>query len=449
MDPVLLARIQFAFTIGFHFIFPPISIGMAWLIAWIMTRWVRTGEDRYRDTARFWIRIFGATFAMGVATGITMEFQFGTNWATYSRYVGDIFGAPLAAEAIFSFFLESSFLALLLLGWSRLSRRALWFASLMVAVGATLSAFWILAANSWQQTPAGYRIVGSRAELTSFFEAIFNPSTLPRFFHTLTASFVTGAFFMMALSACVLLRRPRSGAALYSLKVSLVVALVSSLAQVGIGHWHTLQVVEYQPAKLAAFEAHFRTESPAGQTLIGIPDEEAMTVRYGLTVPMLLSLMAYADPDATVRGLEEFPREDWPPVALTFLSFRLMVAMAGVFVLLPAWGVHLWRKGRLANGRLFLWATILCLPLPTLCNELGWITAEVGRQPWVVWHLLRTSDAVSPVVSAREIVLSLAVFGILYLVLFILWIAVLTHLVRRRIADEADRPEPTRGEAAP
>ncbi|MBU1707440.1 cytochrome ubiquinol oxidase subunit I, partial [bacterium] len=242
MDVVLLSRIQFALTIGFHFIFPPLTIGLSWLIFWIMTKYKKTGEDIYRKMARFWIKVFTLSFAIGVATGIVMEFQFGTNWSEYSRFVGDIFGAPLAAEGIFAFFLESSFLALLVLGWNRLSVKVHWFSSLMVAFGSTLSALWIIIANSWQQTPAGFEIVDGRAVLTNFWAAAFNPSTIPRYLHTVDAALISGAFFMMGLSAWFLLKGRHMEFAKRSLKLGLIVAFVTSALELGLGHYHAVQV---------------------------------------------------------------------------------------------------------------------------------------------------------------------------------------------------------------
>jgi cytochrome bd ubiquinol oxidase subunit I len=430
MDANILARIQFAVTVGFHFLFPPITIGLSWLIVFIMSRYLMTRDEVYKTMSHFWIRILAATFAIGLATGLTMEFQFGTNWSAYSRYVGDVFGAPLAIETIFAFFLESSFIALLVFGWGRLSFRMLWFAGLMVAVGASLSAFWILAANSWQQTPAGFQIANGRAELTSFAEAICSASTLPRVLHTLLAAMLSGAFVMAAISAIHLLRNPRSRPARISMQIGVGAAMLFGVLQFPAGHLHAVQVVKTQPEKLAAFEAHFETQKPAYQILLGIPDEEARTVRYPIRIPRLLSLLAYGNLSAEVKGLEEYPRGDWPPVAATFLSFRLMVLLGTLFALIPLWGLLLWARGTLFTNKTFLWVAMLCGPLPLIANELGWITAEVGRQPWTVWHLLRTKDAASVSVSAGTILFSLIVFSVLYLFLFFVWISVLRRLIR-------------------
>ena len=439
MDPVLLARFKFAMTIGFHFIFPPITIGMAWLLVWMLSRWRASGDEAWGRAARFWLKVFGITFAVGVATGITMEFQFGTNWAKYSRFVGDIFGAPLAAEAIFTFFLESTFIGVLLFGWGRLSKRTIWFASLMVAVGATLSAFWIIVANSWMQTPDGYRIakyvvngiVIERAELTDFAAAVFNASTLPRFFHTMAAALTTGAMFVAGLSAWLLLKGRHVDIARRSLASGLVLALVASVVQMGLGHWHAVQVAHTQPEKLAAFEGLYDTQEGAPALLFGIPNDETERTDYAVAVPRMLSLLAFGDMDAKVQGLKDWPKDQRPPTMLTFFPFHIMVALSGYFVLMPALGLWLWWRKRLFDSRLFLRIALWSIPLPILACQLGWMSAEVGRQPWIVYRVMRTSDAISPasVVSAGHILFSIIVLAVIYLGLFVGWV----YLLRRQL----------------
>jgi cytochrome d ubiquinol oxidase subunit I len=290
VDAALLARIQFALTVSFHYIFPSITIGMAWMIVWMLTRHLRTGDPLYQRMARFWIKVFALSFAVGVATGITMEFQFGMNWARYSRFVGDIFGVPLAAEGILAFFLESSFLGILLFGERRVSRRVYWFSSLMVAVGSTLSAFWIVVANSWQQTPAGYQIVNGRAELVDFWAAVFNPSTVERFLHTVDGTLVAGAFFILGLSAWFLLRGQHLEFARRSLSMALVAGFLASALQVPLGHFHAVQVAETQPVKLAAFEGLWETQTNAPLLLFGIPNREQRRTDFALDLPGLLSI---------------------------------------------------------------------------------------------------------------------------------------------------------------
>lgn len=431
MDVVMLSRIKFALTAGFHFIFPPLSIGLAWMLVWMLGRYRKTGDELYGRMARFWLKILGITFAAGVATGITLEFQFGTNWSQYSRYVGDIFGAPLAAEGIFAFFLESVFMGVLLFGWGRMSKRGLWFAALMVAVGATLSAFWIIVANSWMQTPAGYHIVNGRAELLNFFDAVFNPSTLPRYFHTIVGAMVTGAMFVMGLSAWFILKGRELEFARRSMTIALVVALGASIAQLPIGHVHVVQVARYQPEKFASFEGLYETQTAAPALLFGVPNDEAERVDYAVRIPGALSLMAFGKLDAEVKGLKDFPREDRPPMAITFYSFHLMVMLGMYFIALSMLGLFLlWRK-KLFDSRLFMRLAFWSIPLPIIANELGWIAAEVGRQPWIVYGLLRTADAATPayVVSAGQIILDIVVLGLIYAVLFVAWV----YLIRRQL----------------
>jgi cytochrome d ubiquinol oxidase subunit I len=448
MDALTLSRIQFGVTVGFHFIFPSITIGLAWLVFFFMTRWRRTGRADDRAVARFWSKLLALTFAVGVATGIAMEFQFGTNWAPYARFVGDIFGAPLAFEGIFAFFLESTFLAVLVFGWNRVSPRTLWVSSLLVAIGATLSAFFILAANSWQQTPAGFKLAGGRAELTNLAEAVLNPSTVPRFLHTLDAVLMAGAFFVMGLSAWFLLRGRHVEFAKRSFTPALIAALVTSVLQLGLGHFHAVQVAGTQKEKLAAMDLNFETRREAPLVVFGIPDRERETVRYAVEVPKALSILAGFSPATEVKGLKDFPKDEWPPLAPSFYSFHAMVALGGYFVVLCALGVVLlWRKMLYAGGRpskIFLKAALFSIPLPIVANELGWILAEVGRQPWVVYHLLRTQNAYSATVPPGQVLMSLVGFSVLYLLLFVLWIFVL----RREMLHGPEDGEPQKGAAA-
>ncbi len=438
MDAVLLARIQFGLTIGFHFIFPSITVGMAWFIFWFMERYRATRDERYIVQGRFWLKLFAVTFALGVATGITMEFQFGTNWANYSRFVGDIFGAPLAAEGILAFFLESTFIGVLLFGQHRFSHKVIWFASLMVASGATLSAFWIIVANSWMQTPAGFEIIEGRAVLTSFTEAVFNPSTFPRFFHTIVACGACGAFFIMGVSAYYLLKRKHLDFAKQALVTALVGAFVISVLQIGMGHWHAVQVANTQPIKLAALEAHYETSSHAPMILFGIPNDKEERVDAAIEIPSMLSLMIGFDSSTEVKGLKAFPRDERPPVMPVFFSFRIMVLMGFFFVGLTGLGLLLWKKKLLFQNRPYLVLTMFSLPLPIIANELGWFSAEVGRQPWIVYGVpgMKTSEAVSVNVSAGEILFSIIMFSIIYSLMFVLWI----HLMRRIIQKGPETP---------
>ncbi len=431
MDPVLLARIQFAVTVGFHFIFPPLTIGMGWLIFYFMSRYKKTRDEIFRGIARFWIKVFALTFAVGVATGIVLEFQFGTNWAAYSRFVGDVFGAPLAAEGIFAFFLESTFVGVLIWGWKRFSVKTLWFSSLMVAVGATLSAFWIIVANSWMQTPAGYQVIAGRAELTDFWAAVFNPSTLPRYLHTIDACLITGAFFMLGISAGYLRRGDHEDFARKSFKTALVAGFIAAVLQLPLGHYHAVQVAGTQPEKLAAFEGLFETRKEAPLLIFGLPDAEEGTVHSAVQVPGLLSFLVAFDTQAEVKGLNDFPRDEWPPLGLTFYSFHLMFILGLYFIGLTALGVFLlWRK-KLFGSRFYMTLAFFSLPLPLVANELGWIAAEVGRQPWIVYRLLKTSDSISVTVPAGQVLASLIMFSAIYLLLGVLWVFLLRREVKK------------------
>lgn len=368
-----------------------------------------------------------------------MEFQFGTNWANYSRFVGDIFGAPLAAEGIFAFFLESTFIGLLIFGKERISRFMRFFSSLMVAFGTNLSAFWILAANSWQQTPAGYKIEGGRAVLTDFSAALFNHSTLPRFAHTIAGAYILAAFFVLAISAYYILQNRNLEIAKPSLKLALVFGLIFGLSQMVIGDWHAKEVVEQQPIKLAAFEANWETRSQAPMLLFAIPDEQAQQNRIEIGIPGLLSFLAHNDVNAPVQGLKEVPQNERPPVLASFVSFHLMVYFGILFALtLLAGAVQLWRR-KLYNSRFLLKLFVALLPFVYLTNELGWMATEVGRQPWIVQDLLKTADAASAV-PAGQVMLTLGLFSIYYLCLFVLFIYLMLRTVKQ---DGVLRAHPT------
>lgn len=428
LDAVLLARIQFAFTVAFHYIFPPMSIGLAVILVIMEGLYLRTGKPLYRQMTRFWVRVFGLIFAVGVATGIVMEFQFGTNWATYSRYVGDIFGSPLAAEAVLAFFLESTFLGLLLFGWNRVGPRMHFFSTLMVALGAHLSAVWIIVANSWMQTPAGYKIVGegaaARAELTSFWEAMFNPSTVERLSHVIGGAWMAGAFLVLSVSAYYLLRKRHLAFARESMKIALAFALFSSLFQLATGHASAVQVTKEQPAKIAAFEGHFAERAPGTLYMFGWVDEEKEKV-YGLGIPGMLSFLAYFDPSTPMVGLKSFAKEDRPPVNPVFQSYHAMVGIGMGLIGLCLAGAFFWWRGTLFEQKWLHLAFLVSFLGPQAANQLGWFSAEVGRQPWVVYGVLRTSDAVSKVVPASHILASLVLFGLIYALIFALFVFLL------------------------
>ena len=433
MDVLALSRIQFGATIAFHYIYPPLSIGLGVQLVVMEGLWLKTKNPIYHQMARFWTRVFALTFAIGVATGIVMEFEFGTNWATYSRYVGDVFGSALAAEGIFAFFLESGFLALLLFGWDRVSRKLHFFATCMVCLGAHFSAIWIVVANSWMQTPAGYKIVMhngvERAEITDFWQLVFNPSSMDRLFHTLCGAWQAGAFLVVSVSAWYLLRKRHLDFARASLRVGLTVALIASLLQVVSGHSSAQGVAKNQPEKLAAFEALYKTTADAPLTLVGWVDERNEKI-IGIQAPGMLSFLAHNDVHATVIGLNEFAPEDRPPVQAVFQFFHAMVAIGFAMLGIAALGFLYFRQGSLPERRWLLWILVFSVLGPQVANQAGWFAAEVGRQPWIVYRLMRTSEALSAVVQANVVLASLVLFAVIYFLLFAVFIYLLNDKIQ-------------------
>jgi len=408
-------------TIGFHFLFPPITIGLAWILVFFETLGWKNDDKAYRQIAKFFGKLLALTFAVGVATGIVMEFQFGTNWAEYSKFVGDIFGAPLAAEGVFAFFLESSFLGIYLFGRHRVSKGVHWFSGLMVAVGATISAFWIIVAGSWMQTPAGYILRNGRAELTSFAEAVFNPSTMIRFLHTVDSAIIMGAFFVAGISSYLILKNKQSELMKKSLKIAVIIGLVaSSLELFPLGHEHAIQVAETQPAKFATIEGITETTDNAPLLIFGIPDAEKQEVYFRIEIPGLVSSLLedeHKPNKKKIMGLKDFQKEDLPPFGLTFFSFHIMVMLGILFIGLMALATYLLKNGKLFKTNWLLKILVWSTPLPLVAIELGWIAAEVGRQPWIVYNVMRTKDAVSTIVSSGEIIFSIIMFGLIYLLL--------------------------------
>lgn len=450
MDVVQLSRIQFALTISFHFIFPSITIGLAGLIAMTETlRW-RTKREVYDRMSVFLTKLFAVTFVIGVVSGIVMEFQFGTNWSTFSGYVGDIFGAPLAAEGVFAFFLESAFVGLILFGRDRVSSTVRWVAGLLVAFGTLMSAFWILMANSFMQTPAGYSCspdpacgpTTTKLVLTDFWAAVFNPSTLERFFHTVSACYVAGSFFLMGISAWYVLRNRHLDVARLSLRMAIVIAFVGSGLMFVSGDLQTREVQANQPLKFAAMEGICKTENGAALTIIAVPPGQDCTANAsGIAVPNGLSAMSDLDPNGQIKGLDqESDTSLWPPVATIFVGFHLMVAVGSLMLLLMLIGVFfLWRRS-VETHRWWLRAAVLAIPLPILAIELGWMVAEVGRQPWIVQGLMKTAAGVSPGVSSTDVAVTLVGILILYALLFSLWMYSLGKEIARG-------PEPAPGAA--
>lgn len=439
MDVEILARLQFALTIMFHYIYPPLSIGIGLFLVIAEGIYLKTKNPLYLQMAKFWTKIFALTFAIGVATGIVMEFEFGTNWATYSRYVGDVFGSALAAEGVFAFFLESGFLAVLLFGWSRVGATFHYFATVMVALGAHFSAIWIIVANSWMQTPAGFRIIGeglnARAEITEFWTMVFNPSSMDRLAHSIIGAWLAGAFLVISVSAYYILNKRHLDFAKKALKIALIMASISLVLQLFSGDRSGSIVAQYQPAKLAAFEGVFQTVKGAPYHLTGIPNSKTETVDYSIEIPKLLSLLAFKDPNAEVKGLNEFPKKDWPNVSVLFPTFRLMIAMWGLMVLTCVLAIFYWIKGALFEKPWVLKLMMCSVFFPQVANQAGWVCAEMGRYPWIVTHLLRISEGLSKSVTAGQVLSSIIMFGILYFFLFLLFIYLLNEKVKHGPSD--------------
>ena len=435
MDAELLARLQFAITIAFHYIFPPLSIGIGILLVFMEGMYLRTKNDIYQHMTKFWVKIFALIFAVGVASGIVMEFEFGTNWSTYSRYVGDIFGGALAAEGIFAFFLESGFLAILVFGWNKVSPKIHFLSTVMVSLGSMMSAAWIVIANSWQQTPAGFHIVGegfnARAEITDFWAMLFNPSSIDRLFHVLAGCWQAGAFFVLSVSAYYIIRKKHIELSEKAIKIALAMAVFASLFQLITGHHNALGVSENQPAKLAAFEAHYDSSAVAPMYLFGWVDNDQQEVKFGIAIPKLLSFLISGDFDYQVTGLNAFPAEDRPPVNFVFQTYHLMIMIGFILIAISLLGIFFWWRGRLFNIKWYLYILIFSVLLPQIANQLGWISAEVGRQPWIVYQLLRTSEAMSKVVTESQIWFSLILFILIYSLLFILFFYLLNEKIKQ------------------
>ncbi|EKB48257.1 cytochrome ubiquinol oxidase subunit I [Cecembia lonarensis] len=445
MDVEILSRIQFAFTVAFHYIFPPLSIGLGLLMVVFETIYIRTKRKEYEILAKFWTKIFAITFGIGVATGIVMEFEFGTNWATYSRYVGDIFGSALAAEGIFAFALESSALGILLFGWNRVKPWVHLVATWAVFLGSMFSAVWIVVANSWQQTPAGYHIVGegmqARAEIVDFWAMVFNPSSVDRLTHVWIGAFLAGAFLILSVHAYYMLKGRFVVMSQKAFKITLVVAVIASLMQLFTGHNSAEGVAVNQPAKLAALEGHFEAQGPADLYLLGWVDKESQVVT-GLKIPGGLSFMLHQDLNTPVTGLNAFPEEDRPSqVNAVFQFYHLMVAIGMFLIALSLFALWQWWRGKLFDKKWLLWTFVFTAILPQLANQFGWFAAEMGRQPWVVYGLLRTSDALSKSVQANQVLFSLFLFFIVYGVLFLLFIYLMNKAIQKGPSEDMDSGE--------
>ncbi len=432
MDVVSLSRLQFAVTSMFHFIFVPLTLGLSLLVAYMESRYVSTGDFVWLRMTKFWGKLFLINFTLGVVTGITLEFQFGMNWAEYSRYVGDIFGAPLAIESTVAFFLESSFIGLWVFGWNKVSRKVHALSIWLVAFATNLSGLWILLANGWMQHPVGYVIRNGRAEMVDFVALLTNPYGLLKFFHTIFSGYVVAAFFVMGISAWHLLRKANQDFFRRSFRVAATFGLASSLLVFLVGDFHAANVAATQPTKFAAMEAVWETKEAAPYHFMLIPDvENERNTLEAVSVPKMLSFLAFHDGNAVVRGLKEFPKADRPPVLPVLAGFRGMAGFGMLFMLLTLVAVILSRKERIDQSRLFLRIMLYSLPLPYIATQLGWIVAEVGRQPWIVYNVLRTADGVSRSVSVPQVTASLAGFTLLYGLLALVDLYLLIKFARK------------------
>ncbi|UJX41026.1 cytochrome ubiquinol oxidase subunit I [Desulfovibrio sp. JY] len=433
MDVLLLSRLQFAFATFIHFIFVPLTLGLSFIVAVMETKYVRTGDETYKKMAKFWGKLFLINFALGVVTGLTLEFQFGTNWSRYSTFVGDIFGSLLAIEATAAFFLESTFVAVWVFGWKKLSPKfhatCIW----LVAFAANLSALWIILANGFMQHPVGYVIQNGRAELASFTDVITNGYAWNEFFHTVTGAWALGGFFVVGVSAWHLLRKQNVDFFTKSFRIGAAFALIFALVVALVGHRQGNIVAEVQPAKLAAMESHWETQPNAPMYLVQVPDpeNEGNSIQFG-KIPSILSIMAFNNPSAVVKGLKDFPKQDRPPVTLTFSAFRLMVGL-GTLMIIVAILAFIARHQPVECSPKLLKLFVWCIPVPYLALQAGWAVAEVGRQPWIVYGLMRTKDAVSPLATS-QVAISLVAFFVVYILLAAIDIFLLTKYARKQPA---------------
>ncbi|HOJ19136.1 MAG TPA: cytochrome ubiquinol oxidase subunit I [Ignavibacteriaceae bacterium] len=434
MNVEFLSRLQFAFTIAFHYIYPPLSIGLGVALVIMEGFYLKTKNPVWQQMTKFWVKVFALTFALGVATGIVMEFEFGTNWATYSRFVGDVFGSALAAEGIFAFFLESGFLAILVFGWNKVSPKVHFFSTIMVSLGSMLSAVWIVVANSWMQTPAGFHIVGeglnARAEITDFWAMVFNPSSVDRLTHTLSGAWLAGAFLIMSIAAFYIIKKRNIDFAQKSFKVGLGIAVFASLFQLFTGHQSAVGVSKNQPAKLAAIEAHYDSNAVADLYLYGWVDENQREVKFGIALPKFLTFLVHNDFKTPIRGLDSFDKKDLPPINIVFQTYHLMVAIGMALIGLSLLALFLLWRGTLFRSNWLMKTFVLAVLLPQIANQVGWYSAEIGRQPWIVYNLLRTSDALSKAVVANQVLFSLILFTLIYALLLVLFLFLLNEKIK-------------------
>lgn len=445
-DALGIHRFHFAFTITFHYIFPQLTMGLSLLLVYLKTKALRTGDEHYNRAARFWARIFGINFAIGVVTGIPMEFQFGTNWAAFSKAAGGVIGQTLAMEGVFSFFLESSFLGLFLFGEKKLGRLGHWWAGFLVWLGSWLSGYLIVVTDAWMQHPAGYRIAANGdIELESFWGLVLNKWGLWQYAHNMVGAVQTGCFVMAAVGAFYLLTNRHESYGRTFVKGGVLVGAAAALLQLfPTGDAQGKMIARYQPETLAAMEGLFETQSGAPLAILGQPDVQKRKLDNPLVVPNMLSFLTYRQWAANVRGLDAFPSDRWPDqIPLLYYSYHVMVGLGTIFIAVMALAAILLWRGRLYNSCWMLWLLMLCVPLPYIANTAGWMTAELGRQPWLIYGLMRTAQGVSPKVGAGNALFTLIGFMGMYMVLGILWL----FLIYREIENGPDPDEPSRKES--
>lgn len=439
MDVVFLSRVQFALTIGFHYLFPPLSIGLSLMLVIMEGLYLKTKNPLYKKLTQFWTKIFALSFALGVASGIVMVFAFGNNWARYSEFVGDVFGSALAAEGIFAFFLEAGFLGLMLFGWNRVRPSIHYLSTVLVSVGAHFSAVWITIANSWMQTPAGFKVIGegsqARAVVTDWLEMIFNPSSMDRLIHVILGCWLTGAFIVISVSGYYLLKKRHLEFAKAGMKLGLIVGSIMVMLQLFSADDTARGVAKNQPEKLAAIEGVFQTKAKTPLYLFGWVDKKEKKV-HGIKIPGLLSLLTYRNIDTPVPGLNNFDEGDWPNVQFVFQAYHLMIAMWGLMFLSALLGFVFWIRKTLWDGKWVLRLLTISVAFPYIANQAGWFTAEVGRQPWIVYRLLRTFEGVSRSINGGQVLGSILMFIVIYSFLLTLFIYLLNHKIMEGPPDE-------------
>jgi cytochrome d ubiquinol oxidase subunit I len=437
-NPLMLSRLQFAVTTLFHMLWPLLSIGLGLLLVFMEASWLRTGDEIYYRHTRFWSKLYLLTFGVGVASGLPLEFQFGTNWAAFARTSGGFFGNILGFEAAMAFMLEAAFLGIMLFGWNRVSRGMHMFATVMVALGASVSAFWIMDASAWMQVPAGVRVEAGQAIITDYYAAVFNPALVYSFTHMWVACIETTLFFVGGVSAWAIWKKHHPSFFIKSFKISLGLAVIFAPLQIYLGDLSGRKVVQYQPAKAAAMEAHWQTNAQgrgAAFAVAALPDRQKQENTWEIKIPYVLSILSTHSLTGQVKGLREFPQTDQPPIVIIFYAFRLMLLIGLIFMLLAVWGLWKWHKGLLGSenadkNRCFWLAWAFSIPLGFLAADLGWIVREVGRQPWIIYNVMRTSEGVSNL-SASAAAMTFFAYCLIYLAMLIFFIVFAARIVSK------------------